>query len=327
MLARTDSSAMPKLSPRSPVAFPVWARPEKPPENQAEAAFLAGAALARLDAIVRDNPPWGGVLRQRLALRAAAACVARSGRAEDEVALRDAVQFTGANADCGPAGRTLLAWRALTAGSTGQWRGAFLRAAAALEIPRNEALHAAIETAASCAGGAEAAPFAAAKTFALANRAFDPGAGPKGSGGAGEGAVLAAWLADSVLAQKLNWPFAVPLLGAALFAGSARRRTGDAGEGETTRILSAYAQAAANACDLSADLGRRAQKLREAAPKLRAKGAAAALATLLEDDCLSAATPIDGLSERGARRLFERLVALRAIRELTGRATFRLYGL
>jgi Protein of unknown function (DUF1403) len=42
---------------------------------------------------------------------------------------------------------------------------------------------------------------------------------------------------------------------------------------------------------------------------------------------LSAATHIAGLSERGARRLFERLVSLGAIRELTGRTTFRLYGL
>ena len=88
-----------------------------------------------------------------------------------------------------------------------------------------------------------------------------------------------------------------------------------------------YARAAARACDLSAELGRRAQRLAEVAPKLRAKGAGSALQALLDEDCLSAATPITGLSERGARRLFERLVALVAIRELTGRKTFRLYGL
>ena len=63
-------------------------------------------------------------------------------------------------------------------------------------------------------------------------------------------------------------------------------------------------------------------------PKLRAKGAGAALQALLDDDSLSASSKIGGqMSERGARRLFDRLVALGAIRELTGRATFRLYGL
>ncbi|HEY3718649.1 MAG TPA: DUF1403 family protein, partial [Roseiarcus sp.] len=42
---------------------------------------------------------------------------------------------------------------------------------------------------------------------------------------------------------------------------------------------------------------------------------------LLDEDSLAAATPIAGLSERGARRLFGRLAALGAIRELTERAT------
>ena len=96
---------------------------------------------------------------------------------------------------------------------------------------------------------------------------------------------------------------------------------------QTARILFAWAKGAGHACDLAAELRRRAQKLAEAAPKLRAKGARAALQALLDQDSLAAATPIAGLSERGTRRLFERLAALGAIRELTGRATFRLYGL
>jgi hypothetical protein len=48
---------------------------------------------------------------------------------------------------------------------------------------------------------------------------------------------------------------------------------------------------------------------------------------LLADDAVSAAAPLPGLSDRSRRRLFERLVRLSAARELTGRATFRLYGL
>ena len=107
------------------------ARPP-PPETEAEAGFLAGAALARLDAIVRENPPWAGAWRQRLALAAAAASVRRAGRNEDEAALRDALHLTRSGADPGPAGRRLLAWRALAVGTVGQWRSAIARAAEAL---------------------------------------------------------------------------------------------------------------------------------------------------------------------------------------------------
>ena len=89
----------------------------------------------------------------------------------------------------------------------------------------------------------------------------------------------------------------------------------------------AAARAALAALDLAHDICRRASKLAEAAPKVRAKGKAGALAALLADDAVSAAAPIPGLSDRARRRLFERLVALGAARELTGRATFRLYGL
>src|SRR5208282_1216672 len=174
------------------------------------------------------------------------------------------------------------------------------------------------------AGDKRPAPFAAAQVFALARRALTQGAWRQSLGGrGGEGELLAAWLADCVLAQRLKWPFALPLLAAALFAGAGPRAAGDGADGAEGAIVFAYAKAAARACDLSAELG-----LLAAQPKLRAKGAPAALAALLDEDSLSASSKIGGrMSERGARRLFDRLVALGAVRELTGRAAFRLYGL
>jgi Protein of unknown function (DUF1403) len=131
-----------------------------------------------------------------------------------------------------------------------------------------------------------------------------------------------------VLAERLKWPFALPLLAAPLFVSAGPRPMTDIADGaETARTLFAWARGAAHACDLSAELARRAARLAEAAPKSRAKGARAALQALLDEDSLAAAPPIAGLSERGTRRLFERLGALGAIRERTGRATFRLHGL
>src|SRR5271168_55049 len=325
MLARADSFANSNPSAASAAPFPAWARAVHAPETEAEAAFLAGAALARLDAVVRETPPWAGVLRQRLALRAAAASVARSGRSEDEPALRDALHLTRPGADPGPAGQRLRAWRALAAGSLGQWRSAIAVAAERLQIASDAALQAAIAAAEACVASPRPAPFAAARAHERARPRRAPAAG---RGGAGESELLAAWLADSVLAQKLTWPCALPLLAAPLFSAAGRRAAGNAVDGDATaRVLFAWARGAGHACDLAAELRRRAQKLAEAAPKLRAKGAKAALQALLDEDSLAAATPIAGLSERGTRRLFERLAALGAIRELTGRATFRLYGL
>ena len=321
MLTRADSSASSGLSTTaSAAAFPAWARALHPPETEAEAGFLAGAALARLDAIVRETPPWAGAWRRRLALAAAAASVRRAGRSEDEPALRDALHLGRPGADPGPAGRRLLAWRALAAGSAGQWRSAIAVAADALDVRAHEGLPQAIDAAEACAEGHRPAPFAAARAFELASRTLR-----RDRGGAGE--LLAAWLADAVLAQRLKWPAALPLLAAPLFASAERRGRDIGDDAETARILFGYAKAAAHACDLAAELRRRAQTLAEAAPKLRAKAAAAALQALLDEDLLAAATPIAGLSERGTRRLLLRLAALGAIRELTGRATFRLYGL
>ena len=80
------------------------------------------------------------------------------------------------------------------------------------------------------------------------------------------------------------------------------------------------------AFDLHTDLARRADALRAAALRLRGKDAAAVVATLLAEDALAAQAGAQ-TSDRAARRLFERLTALGLVRELTGRPSFRLYGL
>ena len=145
-----------------------------------------------------------------------------------------------------------------------------------------------------------------------------------------DGEPLALWAADAALAKSLNWPVAAPLLAGALFSrktgGEGRRpRPGEPAWGKVVAL--AYARAALAALDLAQDLSRRSARFAEAAPKLRAKGKGRALEALLGDDAASAAAPLQALSVRARRRLFERLVALGAARELTGRATFRLYGL
>lgn len=92
-------------------------------------------------------------------------------------------------------------------------------------------------------------------------------------------------------------------------------------------VARATARAARDAFTLAGELSRRSHMLLSIASKLRAKRAARVIDLLLSDDCISAARAAHSanLSDRAARRLFDRLVALGAVRELSGRANFRLY--
>jgi hypothetical protein len=308
--------------PFEPRRAPAWARLSGSfrETSEAEALFFAGAALSALDSVALTLPPWAGVWRRRLALKSAAAMVQNLlNRREDEAALRDAVALARPGQELGPAGRVYSAFRTLS-GSGDPFRPERLAAVAAdlqspLDLKQAAELAAALKEA---CGRGRPAPIAAAAA-AEAVIALKPDAEP-----------LTLYCADAALAKALGWPVPAPLLASELFArratGEGRRpRPGEAGWMKLVAL--SYARAALAALDLAQDLSRRAARLADAAPKLRAKGKASALEALLADDAVSAATPIAGLSDRARRRLLERLVSLSAARELTGRPTFRLYGL
>ncbi len=273
--------------------------------------------MAALSTLVHAAAPWSGAWRRRLALKAAAASARMARRGEDEALLRNSLFLCPAGGDPGPGGRMLLAWRELDR-SDPLADESVLHLAKTLDLLVDDALRSAIAAAQEFAASGRGAPFAAADT-AKAVLVHRPDA-----------ELFALWLADAVLARQLGWPLPVPLLAAALLHPSLRsagRRPHPTNPGWTQTCCAAYALAAAQACDLHAELGRRAAKLLAVVPQLRAKGADSIVETLLAEDAVVPSGRGGSMSDRARRRLFDRLVSLGAVRELTGRATSRLYGL
>ena len=319
MNARAD--LLPADSPPVP-KVPVWARPRGLVLHDADAAYLAGAALNSLDNLVRQDFSWAGTWRQRLALQSAAAAVSLTGRREDEAALRDAHFLRGMGDDPGPAGHILMAWRRLASRTTG-CDAELVRPVAEQHfgLHWDDGLAEVVVNTEDLVASPRPAPVLAAEVAAAVYRARP------------DAELLGFWLADMLLAQKFRWSVPVPLLMGQVFSpvfksGEHRKRIRPGGEGWGRAVFLAYATAAAEACDLGTDvLAPRAAKLTAIAPKLRAKGSGDVIKLLLSDDAVPGSWSSPNLSARGARRLFDRLSELEAVRELSGRPTFRLYGL
>lgn len=332
----------PKLSPRhhgtlagsaaaaAAAPVPSWLRRAVPgtqtlaAQSFEDVAIAAGAAIGALDAVVRRQERWAGAWRLRLALAAAAVTARAAGRVEDEAALRDAVLLTRPGDEVGPAGRMLLAWRRLAETPaekllTGASVGAVLDD---LGLARNDEGVSDLTDDLRQLATRDGTVGMMTDTIAIAERH-------------GFGRALGAWLADALLAQRLGWPHALPLLGAEASLGTGVRPRRSAASSVATGIetdpakglLAAQARAALRAIDLSAELERRADRLLAVGPKLRAKAADNVVDKLLSDDAIVASENISGMSDRGLRRLFDRLIELGAVRELSGRPTFRIYGL
>ena len=314
-------------------SVPSWLRRAVPnaqsvaDKDVAEVALVAGTAIGALDAVARRQERWAGACRQRLALSASAVTARQAGRVESEAALRDTVLLTKAGDDVGPGGRMLLAWRRLAGRPAEE-----LLTKKNLDVVLGEFGYAPDDAAISGLADELRQLGASVGMVGMLTGAF------AAAERYGFGRAAGAWLADALVAQRLGWTHAVPLLGAEVIAdlGASRpRRSGTIPsaasiEDEGVRaksLLAAQARAALRAVDLSAELGRRSERLLAVAPKLRARASDLVVERLLSDDAIVASEKIAGMSDRGLRRLFDRLMEIGAVRELSGRPTFRIYGL
>jgi hypothetical protein len=272
-------------------------------ETLEDVAFLSGAALATLHLVVgRDDVPHA-LLRDRLSLTASEACMHMLGRPERAGDIRDAVHLLRPGDQPGPAGAIYLQWQ---------------RAAArpvSVKMLQRALPSVTVEQIATWLDAERGGPVMRAAIILESVLAAHP-----------REEVMALILADAVLAQSLGWTHVLPLLATGLKSRDLRKRGMDLELACHKALVSSIGAT----LPIASDLTRRVAHLQAVVPKLRAKGAQDAVALFLTKDALSPtialADPSVGMSDRAARRFCDRLVDLGVVRELTGRDTFRLYG-
>lgn len=305
-----DLVSLPKL--------PAWVTSQRA-ETLETVAFRSGAALTVLDALVSDSR-YGvplKLLANRLALSAATATSKLEGRLAREADIRDAYHLTPPGEARGPDGDLLAFWR----------DAARLRMCRTVDT---------IDLIGPDLAGEVEGWLHVAQSRALTH-------GPLAGCISAMRAVLeaddraervACLVSDIVVARALNWATILPVSAPHLTKPMLGDLVAEGQRGELT-VQRKILEAIEDTIRLSRDLSSKAAVLRGVAPKLRAKGSEAAVALFLSEVAVAPSTMLSPLicgtsipmTGRAARRFCDRLVELDVVRELTGRPTFRLYGI
>jgi len=300
--------------------LPAWVTSGRS-ETLETVVFRSGAVLTVLDMLVSD--PAHGVptklLSNRLALSAAVATSKLEGRMAQEADIRDAFHLAQSGEARGPDGDLLAFWR----------EAARVRAVR----PSDAALFELVGP--NYADDVE--------DWISTGRNRTKTHGPLAGCALVMRSVLeaddraervACLMSDLVLAEALNWPRLLPV--SAQFLSKCMLRDLVGGGPEAALVVQGrLLEAQQETTRLAREFARRAAALRAIAPKLRAKGSDAAVTLFLCEEAVAPSTMLSpmiqgtaiAMTDRAARRLCDRLVELGVVRELTGRATFRLYGI
>lgn len=285
-------------------------------------AFLSGASFAALEVMLThasDAVPQK-LLRNTLALKAAAAASKLEGRMARESDIRDAYHLTPVDGQgdryWGPDGDLLAFWRDAVRVRLNQddW-------IAQVELCCDDQELMADWLGTANEDAVRLGPVAASVQLMRKVLVADDRAER-----------LACYLADSVIAKSLSWDQLLPLTSLHISKADLRRLKDGVGE---TDVEMAIARSAQLTFRLAGTLAKRKAALLSVAPKLRARGSDDAVALFLSEDAVSPSGMLSPtirgsrtqMSARNARRLCDRLVELGVVKELTGRSTFRLYGI
>ncbi|WP_298937425.1 DUF1403 family protein [uncultured Ruegeria sp.] len=288
-------------------------------ETPETVAFRSGAMLTVLDQLLSD--PTHGVpvklLGNRLALSAATATSKLEGRLSREIDIRDAFHLTPAGEARGPDGDLLAYWReaARLRLTEREWHAGLV--GSEFETDVDGWLQSAANQSQSHG------PIAGCVSVMRAVLEADDRAER-----------IACLLGDVVLAQALNWKTVLPVTSRRLTKAMLRDLVTEGQDGELT-VQQRLLESVEDTTRLARDLASQAAAVHAVAPKLRANGSDAAVALFLSEDAVAPSTMLSPIIQgttipmtgRSARRICDRLVELGVVQELTGRPTFRLYGI